>query len=81
MDDAFLKYRVINSAVFLHAVMLIKSALDSSSALPLRFTATVNEVTETPFGVVFNSGSPVRRPPMITLLKLKFAMLLFSYYS
>jgi len=40
----------------------------------------VKEVTEIPEGVVFSSGSAVRRPPRITLLKLKFAIV-FSLSS
>ena len=82
IELAFLKYLETNSAVCLHAVTLKKSAVDSSPALePKRlFTATVKDTTEIPEGVVFSSGSAVSLPPIITLLKLKFAIILFSFF-
>ena len=66
----------MNSAVCLHAVTLKKSALVSSPSLPEQrlLTATVNDVTEIPDGVVFRTGVSVKRPPRITRLKLKFAI-------
>ena len=52
MEEPFLKKRVINSAVFLQATQLIKSAVGcswDSAVLELRRdTATVKEVTEIP---------------------------------
>ena len=53
-------------------MQFIKSVL--SSFVFLRFTAIENDVTLTPLGVVFNSGSAVILPPRIVLLKLKFAI-------
>ena len=73
IDEPLSKYRVTNSAVALHAVTLKKSACACSPAFALRLTATENEVTESPEGVVLSSGFAQHLPARITLFRFRLA--------
>ena len=78
MAEPLRKYLQMNSADCLQATMAMKSAFFSVSLLCLRSTASVNDVTATPFPVCLSSGSAVSLPIRMTLLSdAMFSNLLF----
>ena len=79
MHDPLWKNRWMNDAHSRHATQSMKSvALSPLSLLYLRLTASVKFATGVPLCVVLATGSAVNLPPRMTLLKLKFAIMMPS---